>query len=84
MAGKSVEIETPLVDGLAQAESWISNNSDLLIQYGVNVLSAILILFIGNIFVKIVANSVAKMLKRKIWIKRLLSLSMVWYVTYCL
>ena len=65
MAGNSVEIETPLVDGLAQAESWISNNSDLLIQYGVNVLSAILILFIGNIFVKIVANSVAKMLKKK-------------------
>lgn len=65
MAGESVELDTPLVDGLAKAETWLTNNSDLLIQYGVNVISAILILFIGNIIVKAVANSVAKMLKKK-------------------
>jgi small conductance mechanosensitive channel len=65
MAGESVGIETPLVDGLAQAETWLTNNSDLFIQYGVNIISAIIILFIGNIIVKAVANSVAKVLESK-------------------
>jgi small conductance mechanosensitive channel len=65
MAGESVELETPLVDGLAKAESWLANNSDLLVQYGVNIISAVLILFIGNIIVKAVANSVSKVLEKK-------------------
>ncbi|MCW8332478.1 small-conductance mechanosensitive channel MscS [Vibrio sp. SCSIO 43135] len=65
MANESTTIETPLVDGLEQAEHWLSNNSDLLIQYGVNILSALLILFIGNIIVKAVANSVSKVLEKK-------------------
>ncbi|EGA69248.1 hypothetical protein VISI1226_02562 [Vibrio sinaloensis DSM 21326] len=65
MAGESAGIETPLVDGLSQAEKWLSNNSDLLIQYGVNIISAVLILFIGNIIVKAIANSVAKVLEKK-------------------
>lgn len=65
MAGESVGIETPLVDGLAQAETWLTNNSDLFIQYGVNIISAIIILFIGNMIVKAVANSVAKVLESK-------------------
>lgn len=65
MAGESAGIETPLVDGLGHAEQWLTNNSDLLVQYGVNIISAILILFIGNIIVKAVANSVAKVLNKK-------------------
>ncbi|MBE4601450.1 small-conductance mechanosensitive channel MscS [Vibrio navarrensis] len=65
MAGESVGIETPLVDGLAQAETWLTNNSDLFIQYGVNIISAIIILFIGNMIVKAVANRVAKVLESK-------------------
>ncbi|MDA0149941.1 small-conductance mechanosensitive channel MscS [Vibrio sp. LaRot3] len=65
MSGESVEIQTPLVDGLAKAESWLANNSDLLVQYGVNIISAVLILFIGNIITKMVANSVAKVLEKK-------------------
>ncbi|KGK09242.1 mechanosensitive ion channel protein [Vibrio navarrensis] len=65
MAGESVGIETPLVDSLAQAETWLTNNSDLFIQYGVNIISAIIILFIGNMIVKAVANSVAKVLESK-------------------
>ncbi|NCO45436.1 MAG: mechanosensitive ion channel, partial [Vibrio sp.] len=65
MSGESMGIEAPLVDGLAQANTWLTNNSDLLIQYGVNIISAILILFIGNIVVKAVAGSVAKALKKK-------------------
>ncbi|WP_260260979.1 small-conductance mechanosensitive channel MscS [Vibrio intestinalis] len=65
MSGESVEIQTPLVDGLAHAENWLANNSDLLVQYGVNIISAVLILFIGNIITKMVANSVSKVLEKK-------------------
>ncbi|KOO13534.1 MULTISPECIES: small-conductance mechanosensitive channel MscS [Vibrio] len=65
MAGESAGIETPLVDGLSHAEKWLTNNSDLLVQYGVNIISAVLILFIGNIIVKAVANSVSKVLEKK-------------------
>jgi small conductance mechanosensitive channel len=65
MAGESAGIETPLVDGLGHAEKWLTNNSDLLVQYGVNIISAVLILFIGNIIVKAVANSVSKVLEKK-------------------
>ncbi|MFG6247039.1 small-conductance mechanosensitive channel MscS [Vibrio diabolicus] len=65
MAGESVGIDTTLTDGLTQAETWLTNNSDLLVQYGVNIISALLILFIGNIIVKAVAGSVSKVLEKK-------------------
>ncbi|WP_114766590.1 small-conductance mechanosensitive channel MscS [Vibrio rhodolitus] len=65
MAGESTGIETPLVDGLSQAQTWLTSNSDLLVQYGVNIISAVLILFIGNIIAKMIANSVSKMLEKK-------------------
>ena len=65
MADSSTAVETPLVDGLSQAEQWLTNNSDLFIQYGVNIISALIILFIGNLIVKAVANSVAKVLQKK-------------------
>ncbi len=65
MAGESMGIDTSLTDGLSKAETWLTNNSDLLIQYGVNIISALLILFIGNIIVKAVANSVSKVLEKK-------------------
>ncbi|MEZ9698227.1 small-conductance mechanosensitive channel MscS [Vibrio sp. 10N.261.46.E12] len=65
MADSSTVIETPLVDGLSQAEQWLTNNSDLFIQYGVNIISALIILFIGNLIVKAVANSVSKVLQKK-------------------
>ncbi|EGU29203.1 small-conductance mechanosensitive channel [Vibrio ichthyoenteri ATCC 700023] len=65
MAGESMDVQTPLVDSLAKAETWLNSNSDLLVQYGVNIISAVLILFIGNIVAKMVANSVAKMLEKK-------------------
>ena len=44
MAGESMDVQTPLVDSLAKAETWLNSNSDLLIQYGVNIISAVLIL----------------------------------------
>ena len=59
------ESSASIVDGLTKAETWLTNNSDLLIQYGVNIISAVLILFIGNIIVKVVAKSVAKVLEKK-------------------
>ncbi|QEO44333.1 small-conductance mechanosensitive channel MscS [Vibrio tarriae] len=65
MAGESVGVEAPIVESLNQVNTWLTNNSDLLIQYGVNIISAVLILFIGNIIVKAVAGSVAKVLKKK-------------------
>ncbi|WP_341665871.1 small-conductance mechanosensitive channel MscS [Vibrio sp.] len=59
------KIETPIIDGLGVAGTWVNEHSELLIQYGVNLISAILILFFGNIAVKLVANGVAKVLKKK-------------------
>ncbi|MDB1124895.1 small-conductance mechanosensitive channel MscS [Vibrio algarum] len=54
-----------VADTFSMAEQWFTNNSELLIQYGVNIISAVLILFIGNIIVKAIANSVAKVLNKK-------------------
>ncbi|MDP2503295.1 mechanosensitive ion channel protein [Vibrio splendidus] len=65
MADSSTALETPIVDGLSHAEQWLTNNSDLFIQYGVNIISALTILFIGNLIVKAVANSVSKVLQKK-------------------
>lgn len=65
MAGESIGVEVPIVESFNQVNTWLTNNSDLLIQYGVNVISAILILFIGNLVVKGVAGSLANVLKKK-------------------
>ncbi|KQB07179.1 mechanosensitive ion channel protein [Vibrio metoecus] len=65
MAGESIGVEAPIVESFNQVNTWLTNNSDLLVQYGVNVISAILILFIGNLVVKAVAGSVANVLTKK-------------------
>lgn len=65
MANESVGLEVPGVESLHQVNNWLTNNSDLLIQYGVNIISAILILFIGNLIVKTIAGSVANVLMEK-------------------
>ncbi len=65
MAGEKLEDPTPITESLETATHWLTDNSDLLIQYGINIISAILILFVGNIITKMIANSVAKLLKRK-------------------
>ncbi|MFV0449966.1 MAG: small-conductance mechanosensitive channel MscS [Vibrio sp.] len=65
MAGESLDMDAPIADGLHKMSDWLSSNSDLLIQYGVNIVSAILILIIGNMVVKAVAGSVAKVLHKK-------------------
>ncbi|MGF1763135.1 small-conductance mechanosensitive channel MscS [Aliivibrio kagoshimensis] len=57
--------DVELAPNLGKLEQWFTNNSDLFVQYGVNIISAVLILFIGNLIVKAVAGSVAKVLKKK-------------------
>ncbi|MBV7297811.1 small-conductance mechanosensitive channel MscS [Enterovibrio paralichthyis] len=48
-----------------EALNWFNGNQDLLLQYAVNVISALLILIIGNWVVKAIANGVAKVLRKK-------------------
>lgn len=57
--------DNELTSGVLNAGTWIADNQELLIQYGVNLISALLILFIGNIITKMIANGVAKVLRRK-------------------
>ncbi|MFD2178710.1 mechanosensitive ion channel domain-containing protein [Veronia pacifica] len=57
--------ENTIGNAAATATSWLQNNQELIIQYGVNVITAILILVIGNMVVKAVANGVAEVLRRK-------------------
>ncbi|CAH0532613.1 Small-conductance mechanosensitive channel [Vibrio stylophorae] len=57
--------QTAITDSLAQVESWFTQNSNLLVEYSVNIIAAILILVIGNFVVKMVANSVSKVLRKK-------------------
>ncbi|MBM7037921.1 small-conductance mechanosensitive channel MscS [Vibrio sp. 188UL20-2] len=64
-----VEPVTPMdvVDTVADATTWVTDNSDLLIGYGVNIITAILILLIGNLVAKGVGRSIGKLLtKRKL------------------
>lgn len=67
MASESIvaDVDTQIVDSISSVNDWLVNNSDILIQYGVNILSAVLILFIGNMVVKGIANSVAKLLGKR-------------------
>ncbi|WP_408068615.1 small-conductance mechanosensitive channel MscS [Vibrio ulleungensis] len=56
-----------VVDTVADATTWVTDNSDLLIGYGVNIITAILILLIGNLVAKGVGRSIGKLLtKRKL------------------
>ncbi|MCG7585010.1 small-conductance mechanosensitive channel MscS [Photobacterium sp. OFAV2-7] len=57
--------DNELTNGVLNAGTWVADNQELLIQYGVNILSALLILFIGNMITKGIANGVAKVLRKK-------------------
>ncbi|MEI8631940.1 mechanosensitive ion channel [Vibrio sp. PP-XX7] len=66
MANESINhVASETAERLSQVNHWLTDNSDILLQYGVNLLSAVLILFLGNIFVKVIAGSVAKVLHKK-------------------
>ncbi|MGF1877960.1 small-conductance mechanosensitive channel MscS [Photobacterium frigidiphilum] len=57
--------DNELTETMLSAGNWVADNQELLLQYAVNLISAVLILFIGNIIVKTIANGVAKMLRKK-------------------
>ncbi|MBE1276878.1 small-conductance mechanosensitive channel MscS [Enterovibrio baiacu] len=52
-------------DATQGAVTWFTENQDLLLQYAVNAISAILILIVGNWVVKKIANAIAKMMRKK-------------------
>lgn len=55
----------PLRDSVLHASSWITDNQNLLIHYALNLISAVIILVIGNIIVKVIASAVAKVLHKE-------------------
>ncbi len=58
-------VHNEITEGVLDAGNWVIDNQDLLIGYGVNILSALLILFIGNIFAKVISRGVAKVLRKR-------------------
>ncbi|MGR2769942.1 mechanosensitive ion channel domain-containing protein [Photobacterium ganghwense] len=54
----------PLADNINQVNDWLIGHSGLFIQYGVNIVSAIIILFLGNMVTKVISNNVAKILQK--------------------
>ncbi|WP_087023871.1 small-conductance mechanosensitive channel MscS [Thaumasiovibrio subtropicus] len=58
-------VNNEITEGVMDAGNWVIDNQELLISYGVNVLSALLILFFGNIFVKAISRGVGKVLLKR-------------------
>ncbi|MGO2437524.1 MAG: mechanosensitive ion channel family protein, partial [Serratia proteamaculans] len=52
-----------VVDGINGAGNWLVQNQDLLIQYAVNIVAAIVIFIIGSIIARIVSNAVNRVMK---------------------
>ncbi|CAI0707047.1 Small-conductance mechanosensitive channel [Serratia entomophila] len=52
-----------VVDGINGAGDWLVKNQDLLIQYAVNVVAAIVILIIGSIIARVVGNALNRVMK---------------------
>nr|SAY44949.1 Small-conductance mechanosensitive channel [Serratia marcescens] len=52
-----------VVDGINGAGDWLVKNRDLLIQYAVNIVAAIVILIIGSIVARVVGNALNRVMK---------------------
>ncbi|CAI0709431.1 small-conductance mechanosensitive channel MscS [Serratia ficaria] len=52
-----------VVDGINGAGNWLVKNQDLLIQYAVNIVAAIVILIIGSIVARLVGNALNRVMK---------------------
>ncbi|AYZ30202.1 small-conductance mechanosensitive channel MscS [Serratia sp. FDAARGOS_506] len=52
-----------VVDGINGAGDWLVKNQDLLIQYAVNIVAAIVILIIGSIVARVVGNALNRVMK---------------------
>jgi small conductance mechanosensitive channel len=54
-----------VVDGINGAGNWLVKNQDLLIQYAVNIVAAIVILIIGSIVARVVGNALNRVMKMR-------------------
>lgn len=54
-----------VVDKINHAGNWLVNNQELLIHYAVNIVAAIIILFIGLLISRIVARTLNRMMKAR-------------------
>ncbi|QIO29337.1 small-conductance mechanosensitive channel MscS [Serratia marcescens] len=52
-----------VVDGINGAGDWLVKNQDLLIQYAVNIVAAVVILIIGSIVARVVGNALNRVMK---------------------
>ncbi len=55
--------ELNVVDGINEASTWLVNNQDLLIQYAVNLVAALLILTVGSIIAKVASRMLGRVMK---------------------
>ncbi|CQD39775.1 small-conductance mechanosensitive channel MscS [Yersinia mollaretii] len=55
--------ELNVVDGINNASTWLVDNQDLLIQYAVNLVAALLILTVGSIIAKVVSGMLGRVMK---------------------
>ncbi|CAM3684637.1 small-conductance mechanosensitive channel MscS [Parendozoicomonas haliclonae] len=65
MTEQTKTIEKPIVDNISNVSEWLVNHSDLIVQYCINIVAAILILFIGNLIAKGIAKGVSRGLHKK-------------------
>ena len=65
MAAESEQPSMPIISEMGQFGGWLTNHSDLIIQYCVNIIAAVLILFVGYLLSKAIANGTAKVLYKK-------------------
>lgn len=55
--------ELNVVDGINNASGWLVNHQDMLIQYAVNIVAAIVIFIIGSVIARMVSNALSRVMK---------------------
>ncbi|CAM3830310.1 small-conductance mechanosensitive channel MscS [Serratia silvae] len=55
--------ELNVVEGINNASSWLVNHQDMLIQYAVNIVAAIVIFIIGSVVARVVSNALSRVMK---------------------
>lgn len=55
--------ELNVVEGINNASSWLVNHQDMLIQYAVNIVAAIVIFIIGSVIARVVSNALSRVMK---------------------
>ncbi|WP_422526618.1 small-conductance mechanosensitive channel MscS [Serratia fonticola] len=55
--------ELNVVEGINNASSWLVNHQDMLIQYAVNIVAAIVIFIIGSVVARAVSNALSRVMK---------------------